>query len=121
MKEKRTIIDYLNDIKEYSEIAIQFTEGLNFEEFEKDFKTKFATVRALEVVGEATRNIPENKRKKYPYIPWKFMAGIRNIIAHEYFGIDYNIVLETTKIDLPELLKNIIKVIEEELKFKEEN
>ena len=116
MKEKRTIMDYLNDIKEYSEAVIQFTNNITYEDFVKDMKTKFATVRALEVVGEATKNIPEKSRKKYPNISWKAIAGTIDKIAHEYFGIDYQIVWEVSKNKIPELIEEINKIIEIEIK-----
>ncbi len=116
MKNKRTIMDYLNDIKEYSEATIQFTDNITFEDFVKDMKTKFATVRALEVVGEATKNIPEKTRKKYPHISWKAIAGTRDKIVHKYFGIDYQIVWEVSKNKIPQLIEDIKKIIEIEIK-----
>jgi uncharacterized protein with HEPN domain len=59
-----------------------FIEGMGFEEFIKDKKTIYSVVRAIEIIGEATKNVPEQIRKKYPDVPWKKMAGMRRHIAY---------------------------------------
>lgn len=70
------------------EKAIYFTRGMGFEDYVADDKTVFAVIRALEIVGEAAKNIPESVRRKHPEIPWRAMAGMRDVLAHRYFGVD---------------------------------
>ena len=69
---KREIGDYIEDILEAMTNAIEFTKDMSYDEFVKDTKTVYAVIRALEIVGEAAKNIPEDARKKYPDIPWRF-------------------------------------------------
>jgi len=66
-------------------------------------KTVFAVVRALEIVGEAVKKIPQSIRKNYPEIPWKDMAGMRDKVVHEYFGVKLERVWETIQSDIPSI------------------
>jgi len=70
----------------------EFVRGLKYEEFIRDQKTVYAVVRALEIIGEAVRKIPAPVRNRYPEIPWKNMAGMRDKLIHEYFGVNLRIV-----------------------------
>lgn len=90
----------------------------NLEDFMEDEDLKRAFVRSLEVIGEAVKKIPEDIRSKYPQIPWKEMAGMRNKLIHEYFGVSYILVWNTVSSDIP-VLKNAISKILEELKGEE--
>lgn len=107
---KREIKDYLNDIVDAMDKAITFTAEMNYEEFVKDTKTVYAVIRALEIIGEAVKKIPVNIRKKYPQIPWQKMAGMRDKLIHEYFGVIYERVWETVKRDIPQV-KSLIEEI----------
>jgi uncharacterized protein with HEPN domain len=69
-------------------------------------------VRAIEIIGEAAKNVPEQVRKKYPDVPWKQMAGMRDKLIHEYFGVDLEILWETAKDDVPQLKTPISEVME---------
>ena len=100
---KRDYTDYVEDIVTAITDIEQFVEGMEFEEFSKDKKTVFAVVRAIEIIGEAARQIPESLKNKYTEVPWKEMAGIRNKIAHEYFGVDVEVIWDTVKRNIPEL------------------
>jgi uncharacterized protein with HEPN domain len=100
------ILDSINDIR-------NFIQGMDFEEFIKDKKTIYSVVRAIEIIGEATKNIPEQIKKKYPEVPWKKMAGMRDRLVHEYFGIDLEILWETAKEDVPQLKIPVSKVLED--------
>jgi uncharacterized protein with HEPN domain len=93
----------LSDILQAFRNASQFIEGLSYEEFIADRKTISAVVRELEIVGEATKQLPISIRKKYPDIPWSDMAGMRDKLIHFYFGVDMEIVWETVKVRIPKL------------------
>ncbi len=70
----------------------EFVAGMDLEMFQTDDKTRSAVVRKLEVIGEAAKQIPEEMRQKYPAVPWKEMAGMRDKLIHFYFGVDYPLV-----------------------------
>jgi uncharacterized protein with HEPN domain len=92
---------YIQDILEAIRRIDEYLEGLTFEEFAKDNKTADAIIRNFAVIGEAVKNIPVDVKKKHREIPWKRMAGMRNKLIHEYFGVDLQILWDTAKIDLP--------------------
>ena len=83
---------FLEDILECIGKIEKYIEGMEFEDFESDSKTIDAVVRNLEVIGEASKNIPENVKAKYPNVYWKGVVGLRNRIIHEYFGVDLKII-----------------------------
>lgn len=121
---KREIKDYLNDIVDAMDKAISFISEMNYEDFVKDTKTVYAVVRALEIIGEAVKKISANIRKKYPQIPWQKMAGMRDKLIHEYFGVIYERVWETVKRDIPQVKPfskalSIIELKEEEISKKQ--
>ncbi len=98
---------YLKDILDAAESIAKFVEGMTFEEFSKDDKTASAVIRKFEIIGEATKQIPENVRQKYPSVPWREMAGMRDRLIHFYIGIDYRLVWETIQTRLPQLRSTI--------------
>ena len=100
---KREIGDYVQDIVEAMNNAMEFTNDMAYGEFVQNTKTIYAVVRAIEIVGETVKNIPEEIRKKYPEIPWRQMAGMRDKLIHEYFGVQLERVWETAKRDIPNL------------------
>lgn len=95
--------DYIVDIIDAIEKTESFVKGMNFEAFEKDAKTTFAVIRAFEIMGEAVTKIPSSVRHKHKNIPWKEMAGMRNKLIHEYFGVKARVVWKTIKQDLPKI------------------
>lgn len=101
---KRELGDYLQDILTHIEAANRFVDGMTFQEFERDEKTIFALVRALEIIGEAIKQIPTSLREKYPHIPWRGFTGMRDKLAHVYFGVDLEIVWSTAQEDLAQLV-----------------
>ena len=110
---KRDVKLYVKDILEAIKAIEKFVEGMDFESFKEDDKTSSAVIRKFEIIGEATKNIPQSIKEKYPHIPWKEMAGFRDKLIHFYFGIKYDIVWDTIKLRLPELKKNIKKVLKD--------
>lgn len=104
---------YLYDIKEAIEKIEAFTRGLTIEEFEKDVKTVDAVTRNLEIIGEAARHLPKRMKEKHPDIDWKAMGGMRNILAHEYFGVRIGIIWKTIRERLPELRNRVEEILKE--------
>jgi uncharacterized protein with HEPN domain len=108
---KRDYTDYVEDIVTAIADIEQFVKGMEFKEFSKDKKTVFAVVRAIEIIGEAARQIPEPLKNNHTEVPWKEMMGIRNKIAHEYFGVDVEVIWNTVKENIPELKPLISKML----------
>jgi uncharacterized protein with HEPN domain len=78
-----------------------FTSLLSFGEFEKDRKTIDAVIRNFEIIGEASSKLPKEFRDKYPEVPWESIIGLRNVLIHDYFGVDINAVWRTSSRDSP--------------------
>jgi len=95
MTPARSHIDYLNDIRKAVEKAIGFMSGMSQEAFASDDKTAYAVIRALELVGEATKRIPQEVRDKHPEVPWRSMAGIRDKLIHDYVSVNLELVWKT--------------------------
>ena len=109
---------FVKDILDAIKAVEKFVGNSSYKDFIKDEKTKSAVVWKIQVIGEATKNIPKAIRDDYDALPWKFMAKIRDKIAHFYFGIDYEIVWQVANEKLPEI-KPAIKKMLRELKAKE--
>ena len=86
---------------------------MDLEAFLSDRRTNLAVIRALEIVGEAARNIPDTERRNLSQIPWEEMVAMRNILIHQYFGVDLEVLWRTVKEDLPPLRDEIRRVLEE--------
>jgi uncharacterized protein with HEPN domain len=94
---------YLEDILDATRKIRAYTNGLSQTAFLQDDKTFDAVVRNLEIIGEAAKNVPENIRTDAPAVEWKKIAGLRDILIHEYFGIDGDIVWDIVQHKLPSL------------------
>jgi len=110
---KRDYKLYLKDILEAMESIEKFVQGMDFERFKKDDKTVSAVIRKFEIIGEATKQIPDEIRKSHPGIPWKEMAGMRDRLIHFYFGVDYKLVWETIKKRLPKIKPQIGQILKQ--------
>ena len=113
MFEKRDIRDYLVDMDDAVESILEFTVNMSYEEFRNDKKTIYAVTRCFEILGEAAKHIEEDVRVKYPCVPWKMIAGMRDKLIHEYFGIALEIVWSAVQGDVPELRRDLAPVLEE--------
>ena len=113
MTSKREYVDYLRDMLDAIDKIALFTRGMDAEQFRADEKTFFAVIRALEVIGEAAKNIPTSVRDRYPQVPWRDMAGIRDKLIHEYFGVNLDVVWKAAQSDLPPLRPFIARVVDE--------
>ncbi len=108
---KRDYGSYLEDIIEHMNYAEEFIRDMTFDEFKSDKKTVLSVTKCIEVVGEATKHIPDQIRERYPEIPWRDMAAIRDRLVHGYFKVDLSIVWTTVTIEFPELrsmLENVL-------------
>ncbi|MBN2251686.1 MAG: DUF86 domain-containing protein [Candidatus Altiarchaeota archaeon] len=109
---KRDYKLFLEDIVKAIEKTDEFVEGMSFGEFAADDKTLSAVIRKLEVMGEASKNIPGSFKEKHPDIPWKDIARMRDKVTHTYFGVDCEIVWKVVKERLPDVGYAIKKSLE---------
>jgi uncharacterized protein with HEPN domain len=105
--------DYLEDVRQEATLALAFLGDATLDAFTQDRKTHYAVVRALEIVGEATRHIPQDVRDRYPDVPWQRMAGMRNRVIHDYLGVDLEVVYTTVRDDLPPLIARLTAILRE--------
>jgi uncharacterized protein with HEPN domain len=111
---------FLNHILEEAEYLLSESANIDYSEFTKNATLKRSFVRALEVIGEAAKNIPDEFREKHQKIRWKDMAGLRDVLIHRYFGINYNMVWDIVKNQVPELKSNIQETLKEIEKIERE-
>ncbi len=103
MSKGRVLSDYLDDIINALDDISEFTQGMSYETFAADKKTVNAVIRCLEVLGEAAKHIPISFRKKHPDLPWSKMTGMRDVLIHDYMGVDLKTVWKVIQERLPEL------------------
>ena len=118
---KRQFDFYLEDILKSMLRITEYIGDNKFTDFKKNYMLVDAVVRNFEIIGEASKNIPSKIQKKYPEIPWKKMYGLRNLISHEYFGIDYEMLWEIASVSLPQNIKDLERIIEEQNKTNSDN
>lgn len=112
MKAKKDPKIFLEHILESIDEIEKNINGMSEVKFSRLTTIQDAVVRRLEIIGEAVRNIPDSFRKKHAKIPWKKIAGLRDILIHEYFGVDMGLVWKITNKDIPKLkkqIKNLLK------------
>jgi uncharacterized protein with HEPN domain len=110
---KKEFLDYIEDIIEAMDDAMNFVKGMEYDVFVKDRKTVYAVTRAMEIIGEAVKKIPTSVKNRYSQIPWKDMAGMRDKVIHEYFGVDLKRVWSTIKKDIPNLKLLFEKILKD--------
>ena len=111
MNSERIYADYLEDILDAITKVAKFIKGMTFDQFSADDKTAFAVIRALEIIGEAAKHIPEQVRNSYPKLPWREMTGIRDKLIHDYFGVNIKVVWKTATEDLPKLESEMRRIL----------
>ncbi len=102
---------YLDDILEAIKRIEKYTKGLTFVRLKKDMLVLDGVIRNLEIIGEAAKNIPVQIKDRYPDIEWRKIAGLRDILAHEYFGIDIEVVWDVIKNKIPVLKKDVNHIL----------
>jgi len=113
---RRSYTLYLEDILVSVEQILEYAGNLPFEDMLKDRMRIDAIVRNLEIIGEAAGKVPQEVKDKYPAVEWRKISDFRNVLIHEYFEIDYEIMWDIIKNKVPELKKDIQLIIEREKK-----
>jgi uncharacterized protein with HEPN domain len=107
---KRTDQEFLSDIRESLQPITAYVGGMTYETFTADSKTQDAVIRNLEILGEATKNLSDEFRARYPTIPWRSMAAARDRLIHHYFGTNLDIVWHIATVELPQVVNELEKV-----------
>jgi uncharacterized protein with HEPN domain len=107
---EQSLSEFLQDILDTIADIETFTTNVEFEAFQANREKVLAVVKSIEILGEAVKKIPDDIRTQYPEIPWKAIAGMRDVLVHEYWGIDVNVVWATVQKGFPPLKVVIIEV-----------
>jgi uncharacterized protein with HEPN domain len=107
----RDALLYLEDMQEACEKVLRYTKGATYTSFTSDEKTFDAVVRNLEIIGEAAKHVPPEVRERYPTVAWTRIAGLRDMIAHAYFGLDDEILWDIVQNRIPELLQQVTTIL----------
>lgn len=94
---------WLADIDEACARIVEYVADMPYDGFVQDRKTVDAVIRNLEIIGEAVKQLPEEFRSQHPHLPWRKIAGLRDVLAHTYFGIDEQIIWDIVITRVPEL------------------
>jgi uncharacterized protein with HEPN domain len=112
MNGERESLDYIRDMLNSAEKALAFVTGMKYDEFATDEKTQFAVVRAIEIIGEAAKKVPQDVKEMYAEIQWREISGTRDKLIHDYVGVNLAVVWRTLQEDLPTLidqLRNLLR------------
>jgi len=110
---ERPLSDFLQDILDAIADIETFTTNVDFDAFRNNREKVLAVVKSIEILGEAVKKIPDDIRSRYPQIPWKAITGMRDVLVHEYWGIDLNMVWATVQEGIPPLKTTILEMQQE--------
>lgn len=113
MSERNSTV-LLNDIADAIQNIFEFTRGISFEEYSSDIKTRHAVEHNFMIIGEAVARLPEDFKQKYKEVNWRQVKDFRNVIVHDYFGIDNSIVWDIIQLNLTDLLEDISAVLKKD-------
>ena len=107
----RTALHFLDDIREAIDKIQTYTAGISYKMFLADHKTKDAVVRNFEIIGEAVKNLPEELKSRHPSVAWKQIAGLRDVMAHGYYRVDYEVLWGVITEILPGFKTDCAKIL----------
>lgn len=110
----RDYIDWLEDIIDAADKVKRFVDSVTFDEFEFNDEKVYATVRAIEIIGEATKQLPKPLTQSCPDVPWADIAGMRDKLIHGYFGVDLRVVWRTATESIPAFRAQVEKILSDE-------
>jgi len=114
MDNKRNLLLYLEDILESIKSIEDYIKDTSEHEFLDNQEKQDAVIRRLEIIGEAVKKVPEEIRQKYPSVPWRQIAGMRDVVIHEYFGVSVSLIYKTITSDLFRLKETVTAIIQNE-------
>ncbi len=103
----------LGDILEAADLLAEYTAGMTRDDFAENVEKQDSVARRLEIVGEAVKGLPQELRDRYPKVPWRDIAGARDVLIHEYFRIDIDLAWDMVQTDIPELASQVRTILEE--------
>ena len=103
--------EFMTDILEAARLAISYVKGKTLEEFLTDVECQDAVIRRLEIIGEAARRISDETQSRLPELPWSSMTGMRNVLIHEYDGVDLMVVWDAVMSNLPPLVCQVERAL----------
>lgn len=106
-----SVIELLKHIRDEAAFLMEDSGHYSYVTFVNDKKTILSYTKSFEIIGEACKNIPDYIRNQYPQIDWRGFAGLRDIITHQYFGIDYNVIWDTVINEVPPMYATVINII----------
>ena len=112
MRNKISDKERLSHILEAIDSILEFTQGISYQQYSEDYKLKLAIVKLFEIIGEGANGITEETQLQFPEIEWPVLKSVRNVLVHEYFGIDYEIIWYAIKEKIPELKLKIFDILE---------
>jgi uncharacterized protein with HEPN domain len=110
MSEKKDVFIFIEHILENIEDIEKFSKGISEKEFEEDSMVQKAVIKSIEIIGEASKNISGDIKRKYSSVPWKDIIGMRDKLIHHYFGIDLTTIWKVIKEDIPDFKEEILRI-----------